>query len=145
MFIKKLLSTSGFKYKEDANIKFEFNAIQLNAVVGKIERINKPDLLIDFGNILGNAFSAIKEQGNDLISIKPENGKINAAQKLFKHLGLVSVHNPSFLMNKKVITIKGLYISELEPEIFITKEKLSEEIIEFLKNKKLNKNIKFIN
>jgi hypothetical protein len=144
MFIKKLLSTANYKYTEDSNIKFEFNSIQLNAKVGRIKRANKPDLLLDFGNIIGNAFNAIKEQENDLISLKPVNGKIKAVQKLFKHLGITSVRNPSFLMNKKVLTVKGLYISELEPEIFVTKEKLPEKTIQFLKNKNLNKNIKFI-
>ena len=144
IFIKKLLTTADFKYTEDSNIKFKLNSIQLNAAVGRIKRTNKPDLLLDFGNIFGNAFNIIKEQGNDLISLKPENGKIKAAQKLFKHLGITSVSNPSFLMDKKVVTLKGLYISELEPEIFITKEKLSEKTMEFLKNKNLNKNIKLI-
>ena len=80
-----------------------------------------------------------------MISLKPEDGKIKAAQKLFKHLGITSVSNPSFLIDKRVETVKGLYISELEPEIFITKEKLPEKTIEFLKSKNLNKNIKFIN
>ena len=144
-FFKRLLLTVDFKYKEDSNIKFKFNSMKLSAKVGRIKRIHKQDLLVDFGNILGNAFNAIIEQGNDLISIKPEMGKIKAAKKLLNHLGIASVLNPSFLKDKQVLTIEGLYISELDPEIFITKDKLSDELIQFLKNKNLNKNIKFLN
>ena len=145
LFIKNLLSLANIQYTENSNIKFEFNSIQLNAVVGRIKRIDKPDLLIDFGSIKGDALNAIKEKDNDLIVLDPEKGKIEVAQKLFKHLGVAYVLNPSFLKDKEVLTLKGLYISELEPEIFITQEKFSDETIEFLKNKNLNKNIKFIN
>ncbi len=143
-FIKELLSIADFKYLQDESIKFKFNSIPMNAAVGRIKRANQPDLLLDFGNIIGDAFNAIKEQGNDIISLEPEKGKIKAAGKLFKHLGIASVHNPSFLMGKKVLTVEGIYVSELEPEILITKEKLPEKTIEFLKNKNINKNIKFL-
>ncbi|MCK5310659.1 MAG: hypothetical protein KAJ62_01025 [Desulfobacteraceae bacterium] len=144
-FIKNFLSIAGFRYTQDSNVKFEFNSIQLNAVVGRVKRIGKPDLLIDFGSIKGSAFDAMREQGNDLIVLKPEEGKIKATQKLLKRLEVAFIRNPSFLKDKKVLTVNGLYIAELEPEIFIAKEKLSKETIEFLKNKNLNKNIKFIN
>ncbi len=140
-YIKQLLTALNFKYVQDSNIKFQFNSISLNAAVGRIRREKKQDLLIDFGNILGNAFTAIIDQGNDLISLKPETGKIKATHKLLRHLGLAFVQNPSFLMDKKVLTVKGLYISELEPEIFVAQEELSEKTLTFLKTK----NIKLIN
>ena len=144
LFIKNLLFFTKFSYRQESNIKFEFNSIQLNAVVGRVKRETK-DLLIDFGNIKGDAFGALKKQGYDLIMLDPKDGKIRAAQKLLKYLNVPFVLNPSFLKNKEVITIQGLYISEFEPEIFVTKEKLPVETIEFLKNKNINKNIKFIN
>jgi hypothetical protein len=145
LFIKNFLTIANFRYIQDSNVKFEFNSIQLNAAVGRIKRVKMPDLLIDFGNIKGNAFDAMKEQGNDLVSLNPGEGKIKSLQKLLKNLEVAFMLNPSFLKDKKVFTVKGLYISELEPEIFISEERLSEETIEFLKAKNLNKNIRFIN
>lgn len=145
LFINDFLLVAGFNYIQDSNVKFEFNSIKLNASIGRIKRASEADLLIDFGSIQGSALDSLKDQEGNVLVLKPEEGKINAAKKLLKNLEIPFMSNPSFLKDKQVLTIQGLYISDLEPEIFLSKEKLSDETMEFLKNKNINKNLKFIN
>ncbi len=134
-FVKTVLSNAGFSYQENYRVSFFYGPIELSAVVGRIKRANASDLLVDFGNIYGEAFDAIRNQGYDIVTLAPESQIIGAAGKLFKALGASTTQNPSFVKGRHIITLPGLYVTAPQKEIFLAEKRLTDEMTDFLEEK----------
>ena len=136
-FVERLLSFTGHDVQMDADISFSYDAVEIDVTLARVTRENAPDLLIDFGNIYGNAFDILESQGFKVLSIKPETNKMDAAYDLFKALDHSVTKDPTFEKKKRLMRADGLYVSGTEPEIFVTGANLGEDIEEFIKSRKI--------
>ena len=136
-FVERLLTCIGVDVQMDADISFSYDAVEIDVTLARVSRENAPDLLMDFGNIYGNAFDILEAQGYRVISIKPEENKMDAAFILCNALDLSVTRNPTFEKKKRLTRAKGLYVSDTDPEIFVTGQDLSDEVKEFMESREI--------
>ena len=73
-------------------------------------------LLVDFGDLYGEALEAIRQSGPAVVQIKADDGYDNIVRKIFSALGQAYDDNPSFLAvpgageYNTVITVAGVML-----------------------------------
>ena len=134
-FIERLLSFTDYDVQMDADISFSYNSVEIDVTMARVARENGPDLLIDFGNMYGNAFDMLKARGYKVLSVKPGNTKLEAASALFTALDLSVTQDPTFEKNKRLVRAEGLYVPGTNPDLFVAASDPGEDIKEFIKNR----------
>ncbi len=141
-FVNDLLTAMGYNYAQNVSITFPYAGIQVEAVSNLISRSDGTPLLVDFGDIYGDAVSAIEKTGFDIIQIKKEDDLQSIIQKLLSILGVNYTNNPTFFAAKRpaiyntALTISGFLVANTrEPKILLAVAPLHKEIIQFLQEK----------
>jgi len=106
--------------------------IEIPIKASQISRNNQSDLLIFFSSIYGNALSILQHQGFTTLSISPDDDVMDMAQKLFKALGILTLHNPAFKnrSTRQSISIPGLFVGDGK-NIFISPQPVSYAVQHF--------------
>ncbi|MFQ5485409.1 MAG: LysM peptidoglycan-binding domain-containing protein, partial [Desulfobacterales bacterium] len=99
--IKDLSSVIGYKFSEDITVSFPYAGTQVNALTNLITRPDGEPLLVDFGNLQGDAARAIKKTGLDIIQIKSKAPLRNTVAKLLRAVKGKYTENPVFLGAKR--------------------------------------------
>ena len=129
----------GYRYSENINISFPYAGIQVNALSNLISNHEGGQLLIDYGDLYGNAVSAIRETGLNVIQLKSEMDWKAATKKITGALNFSFTDNPGFTAADRTddrnifIRVPGVEINADMAEYFvITPVLLHPDIIEFL-------------
>lgn len=135
-----LVKLAGFEYEPDSIIRLKMDTLDLEIKVGKILRREKPDLLVEYGDVYGFALDLIHEQGYELISLLPGETMREIAVKLFTGLGIQGIKNPAFISTwtYRTITIPGIYIPSPTREIMLVDQGLDLETEEFLRQRSIS-------
>ncbi|MDY0219551.1 MAG: hypothetical protein RBR67_00235 [Desulfobacterium sp.] len=135
-----LVKLAGFEYESDSVIRLQMDTLDLEIKVGKILRREKPDLLVEYGDVYGFALDLIHEQGYELISLLPGETMRELAVKLFTGLGIQVVENPAFISTRtyRTITIPGVYIPCPTGKIMLVDQGLDLETEEFLHHRSIS-------
>lgn len=136
-FVERLLSFTDYDVEMESEISFSYDSVKIDVKIARVSRKNSSDLLIDFGEIYGNAFDILKAEGYSVISIKPEEKKMEAALKLFSALDLPVTKNPAFEKKRRILRAKGVYISNIKPELFVTGSELQEDTRDYIESRKI--------
>jgi len=136
--IKHMLSQTSYDYIPDAKIPFMLNNIHLEASFGRIIREDDTDLLINFGNVYGNALEVLKKKEFKIISITPKLNSIEVSDILFSNLGYSTWENPSFFTGEKVESISGLYAVKDKDKLFIPEKPLTPTARQYLKTEDIS-------
>ncbi|MCK4467566.1 MAG: hypothetical protein KAU60_04360 [Desulfobacterales bacterium] len=146
-FVKNLLTAMGYNYAQNVAITFPYAGIQIKALSNLVSSSNVKPLLVDFGDLYGDAIIAIKKTGLDIIQIKEKDSAYNVIEKIFDALEVSYAKDPTFLAAKRPIiyntslTIPGYLISnKKQNKILLATTSINDGIAQFL----INKGIKVI-
>ena len=116
-FVNDLLTAIGYNYAQNVSISFPYAGIQVEATSNLVSKSDGKMLLVDFGDLYGDAILAVKKTGLDIIRIKEEDGFSAVIEKLLCALGVSYTDDPTFLAAKRPavyntsLTIPGFLVA----------------------------------
>ncbi len=138
--IAQLLSITPYTYVPDEKIYFPIGAMDMTASFGRISRPEGSDLLINAGNVYGQALELLEKKGYDILVIAPGLTMAELALMLFNRLGYSTWKNPSFPTPETVETIQGIYAAKEKEKLFVARQTPGTAAMKFLEKE----NIKFL-
>ena len=142
--VNDLLKAMGYRYEQNINITFPYEGIQVEALSNLISLKNDAPLIVDFGNIYGEAISAIKKAGMEVVRIDTGDNINTIIEKLFKGIGLDYTIDPIFFVAKRPekynasLTIPGFLVADVDSrKILISTVALHNDLIQFLMDRDL--------
>lgn len=142
--VNDLLKVMGYHYEQNIKITFPYEGIQVEALSNLISLKDDAPLIVDFGNIYGEAIMAIKKAGMEVIQIEAEDNINTAILKLLKGIRLDYIIDPMFFVAKRPgkqntsLTIPGFLVKNVEDhEILISTVPLNNDLIQFLRGRDL--------
>ena len=113
-FVHNLARVLGLRYTPNVAISFPYAGIQVKAYANLLSAGNQRELLVDFGDLYGDAVTAIRKTGPQIVQITAEDDYLAITKKLLDGLGLSYQENPALLAARRpaqyntAITIRGL-------------------------------------
>jgi len=142
--VNDLLKAMGYRYEQNINITFPYEEIQVEALSNLISLKDDAPLIVDFGNIYGEAISAIKKAGMEVVRIDTGDNIKTIIEKLFKGIGLDYTIDPIFFAAKRPekynvsLTIPGFLVADVDSrKILISTVALHNDPIQFLMDRDL--------
>ncbi len=146
-FVNNLLTAMGYNYAQNVAITFPYAGIQIKALSNLISTDNVKPLLVDFGDLYGDAIIAIKKTGLNIIQITKKDSAYRVIEKIFDALDVSYTKDPTFLAAKRPVvyntslTIPGYLISnKKQDKTLLATVPVHHNVIQFL----INKGIKVI-
>ena len=140
-FVNNLLTAMGYNYAQNVAITFPYAGIQIKALSNLISTDNVKPLLVDFGDLYGDAIVAIKKTGLDIIQITKKDSAYRVIEKIFNALEVSYTKDPTFLAAKRPVvyntslTIPGYLISnKKQDKILLATVPVHHNVIQFLTN-----------
>ena len=141
-FVNNLLTAMGCNYAQNVAITFPYAGIQIKALSNLISTDKVKPLLVDFGDLYGDAIIAIKKTGLNIIQITKKDSAYRVIEKIFDALEVSYIKDPTFLAAKRPIvyntslTIPGYLISnKKQDKILLATVPVHHNVIQFLSNK----------
>lgn len=119
-FVRDLAHSLGFTFAPNVSISFPYAGIQVKAYANLLSAGQGREILVDFGDLYGDAVEAIRKSGQRLLQISAEEDYTAIVYKLFEALGLNYVDNPTFLAARRpaefntAVTVPGILFSKTE-------------------------------
>ncbi len=145
-FVRRLAERLGYNYQEDVEISFPYAGFQVNAWTNVLSVGPNSEVLIDFGDLQGDAITSIEDTGFQVIQIRGGNDYYQMARQLLSELPVNQmdapvfwaaerrrIHNTSFRVPGTVVSIAGK--SEKEKKILITGVEVPPELRYYLADK----------
>jgi hypothetical protein len=136
--LKSVTALLGLQYTEKTTISFPYGGIQIAATSNLISSEDGQKILVDYGELYGDAVSLIQKTGLDIIQIKSDDGASSILRKVFTALKVPFAENPVFLAAKRpetynvAITIPGFRVTRRDGDLLISAVPLHYEIAQFL-------------
>ncbi len=141
-FVNKLLTAMGYNYAQNVAITFPYAGIQIKALSNLISTGDGKSLLVDFGDIYGDAVLSIKKTGLGIIQINNKDNAHEVIRKILDALEASYTKYPTFLAAKRPVVyntslaIPGYLISNKEKhKILLAIDSINDDIVQFLINK----------
>ena len=141
-FAKGLLTALGFSYAPDIPITFPYAGIQVEARSNLVSGSDGRSLLIDFGDLFGDAVKAIKQSGLDIVQLRPDDTPDMILKKILPEPSVSLKARPKFLAAARpesfntAITFPGHLINHGEQStILLGMPDLNKNIVRFLGEK----------
>ena len=142
--VQQLLAAMGVPYSTGIEFSFPYRSVQVNAVANLVSRRNGHTLLVDFGDLYGEAVSSIEQAGLDIVQIQRRESFYTWLPRFLEASGLVHSVNPTFFAapGRKIynttLTIPGILVEdERHRRYLIAIDPLPGEIIDFLAGEKI--------
>lgn len=113
-FVQGLARALKFAYAPNVAVTFPYAGIQIQGYGNLVSTPAGNEILVDFGELYGDAVDAIRKSGLPVVQISPEDTYPAIAAKLLAGLGEHFTENPSFAVARRptafntTITILGL-------------------------------------
>ncbi len=139
-FVKDFASALALDYIEDVHISFLYAGMQLKSMLSQISTQTGVTLLVDFGNIYGDAIHAVKDAGFDIIQIRNNDNYHSIIIKLLTALNLSFTPDPSLLAANRPetsnisLTIPGFLTSINQTKILVSTVTLPDDVITFIRD-----------
>ncbi len=140
-FVNDLITAIGYTYSPNVSISFPYSGVQVKTVSNLVTGSDGNPFLIDFGNLYGDAVSAIEKTGFTVIQIKGDDNYSVIIQKILGAMDVSYTNNPTFLAAKRpaiyntVLTIPGFLVTGAgKPRILLSFATPHSGIIQFLTN-----------
>lgn len=138
-FVKTLAKTLAFTYVPNTIITFPYAGIQVQAYANLLSTKNGQEILVDFGDLYGDAVNSIGETGLKVVRIFRDDDYDTITQKLFLALAIQYEQSPTLLAAQRAgeyntaITINGwLYSSNERKQTLLTGADLPSAITDML-------------
>ena len=115
-FIESFAKLMGFHYAPGTSISFPYAGIQVQALSNLLSFGNGREILIDFGDLYGDAIKAIRDTGLEILPINVDAGAVEIVQGLMETAGLTYTASPVFYGANRspefntAITVNGILI-----------------------------------
>ncbi len=146
--VREVVQALGYHYTPDVDITFPYLGMQVTARSNLITKGAK-NLCIDYGDLYGEAVSAIRESGLNIIQVRAGEKFDTTLLKLLKALKVSYAADPIFYAANRPpqyntsLTIPGYFISNPgKIKILVSENALRNEIIQFLQEKGFDKIIR---
>jgi hypothetical protein len=134
----------GFNYSSNTNISFPYAGIQIQALANLLSFGNGKEILVDFGDLYGDAVNAIKDTGLEILQINADSGPVEILEHLMESAGLAYTVAPiAYAADRTAefntaITINGILIPTNSGEnLLFTKMQIPELIEAFIKDQSI--------
>lgn len=141
-FVRYLLTALGFSYEPDISITFPYAGVQVEALSNLVSNTNRRELLVDFGDLYGDAISAIEQSGLSIIQLMPDETPDVVLPKILTALAVEFKTKPVFQAAGRpesfntAITIPGHLIFQGEQsKTLLSMIDLNKNILRFLKER----------
>ncbi len=94
--IESFATLMGFNYSPNTSISFPYAGIQVQALSNLLSFGNGREILIDFGDLYGDAVNAIRDTGLEILQINLDAGPVEIIQRLMKTAGMAYTASPVF-------------------------------------------------
>lgn len=138
-FVEKFLSAIGCRYTPGTGIIFPYAGIQVHAVSNLIKAENGRELLIDYGDLYGDAIQSIKDTGLAIIQLKEPISPVDTVFTLLDALHIPYEKNPVFQAAKRsgpfntTLTLSGYLVKKgRSGGVLFTSLSIEDRIVEFL-------------
>ena len=138
-FVKVFFTAIGWDYAQNVSIIFPYAGIQVQAVSNLISTPDGKELLVDFGDLYGDAIQSIEKTGFKIIQITEKDSMPTMIVRLLEAVDISYTHNPTFLAAKRPKTfnteviIPGFLIENMKKsKVLIAAGPLHDRILQFL-------------
>lgn len=138
-FVKVFFTAIGWDYAQNVSIMFPYAGIQVQAVSNLISTPDGKELLVDFGDLYGDAILSIEKTGFKIIHINEKDSVPTMIVRLLAAVDISYTHNPTFLaakrpktFNTEVIIPGFLVENKKKSKIFLATGPLHDRIVQFL-------------
>ena len=113
-FVRNLARALGFSYAPDVPVTFPYGGVQVQAYAHLLSAGPGREVLVDFGDLYGDALEAIRQSGPLVVQITPQDSYAGIARRLLAVLQLDFSDAPRFLAARRpaeyntAIAIPGL-------------------------------------
>ena len=94
--IESFAKLMGFHYSPNTSISFPYAGIQVQALSNLLSFGNGREILIDFGDLYGDAVNAIRNTGLEILPIQVDEGPVQIIQHLMETAGMAFTASPIF-------------------------------------------------
>ncbi|MCP4745861.1 MAG: LysM peptidoglycan-binding domain-containing protein [Desulfobacteraceae bacterium] len=121
-FVRNLARSLGLTFSPDVVVSFPYAGIQIKAVAHWLSSASGKEILIDFGDLYGDAVKAIESTGPTVVQIFATDDNFMITRKIFDALELNYEKDPIFLAARRTpeynvsLTIPGLLYTKQEKE-----------------------------
>ncbi|MBW1696528.1 MAG: LysM peptidoglycan-binding domain-containing protein [Deltaproteobacteria bacterium] len=144
-FVRNVLMAMGVRYAENVRITFPYVGIQVEAKVNLISKNDSPNLIVDFGDLYGDAVRAIEKTGISVVRLNKAGTLNDIIEKLLMAMGEAYTKNPTFFASKRPreyntsLTIPGFLLrNDGYAKTLLAAVPLHKGVIDFLKQKEIN-------
>jgi hypothetical protein len=141
-FVHKLAHKLGFSFIPDTNITFPYAGFQVEAYGNLLSANAGREILIDFSELYGDATTAIKKTGLDVVQIGLRDSYNIIAQKILTALSIQYKQRLTLLAARRsaeyntAITISGLlYTNNQNRRVLLTNAELHPAVTELLNDR----------
>jgi LysM repeat protein len=138
-FARDLILSMGNQYSKDITVTFPYAGIQVQAVSNLVSTDSGIEFLIDFGDLYGDAVTAIQKTGLKIIQIKQEDSMNTLITQILDAVGEPYLRDPVFYAAKRPvdyntkIKIKGFLITKATgSRVLISTIPLHNRVLQFL-------------
>ena len=141
-FVTGFAAAIKFQYSKNTDISFPYAGIQVNAVSNLISTPDGKQILVDYGDLYGDAVSSIEKTGLTVIQLNDKMSPSSIIETIFKKLKIDYSQPPKFFaVNRQdsleiSFEIPGFLYQANNGEVFlITASPLDDHLIAFLNEK----------
>ncbi|MBR9980124.1 MAG: LysM peptidoglycan-binding domain-containing protein [Desulfatitalea sp.] len=121
-FTQRLANALEYIYTPNVPITFPYAGIQIQAYANLVRTPDGRELLVDFGELYGDAVRAIRQSGLQVVQIAPDDAFTTIAIKMLDGLQVPFIENPSFTAARRpppynaTVTIQGVLLGDTESD-----------------------------
>jgi hypothetical protein len=136
VLLESFAQIMGFHYSPNTGISFPYAGIQVRALSNLLSFGNGREILIDFGDLYGDALKAIRETGLEILQINADTGPMEIIRQLMAAAGLAYTATPVFYGADRsaefntAIAVYGILIPTGEGEKRLFTEMQTPELID---------------
>lgn len=143
-FVRDFFEILGAVYSQNVRVSFPYAGVQIEAVSNLLSRPDGVSVLIDFGDLQGDAVSAIEKTGLKVLQISPNDVTKNLVPDLIAAAGLTCDANPTLLAadrsgpSNTAITVPGfLAQKEGHSQVLLSTVPVHDDLIRFFHEKNI--------
>ena len=143
-FVEKLAATVGYHYAPNVSITFPYAGIQVKAMSNLISTGTGQELLVDHGDLYGDAIASIKKTGLKVVQLQVDDSPDKIVEKILSGLHADYIRNPAFLAANRpsryntTIQVRGFLLDRpRKNQLLLATQSLHQRISEFLKERNI--------
>lgn len=140
--IASFATSMNFRYSPNTGISFPYAGIQVQALSNLLSFGNGKEVLVDFGDLYGDAVNAIRETGLEILQVPLDSGAVEIIQRVMDAAGMAYTAGPVFYGAERpaefntTIRIDGILIPMTNGENRLFTERPVSQLIEiFLRDR----------